>query len=94
MGKYFDDSFGYKLRLFSKRLESGNYQITFHAKQENTLKQYGHVLVPQGSTLKDVVYTIKDELMKRNRTDQYHHAHLYSLGKSIQRDNSLVIFNK
>ncbi len=89
-----DNTLGYKLRLFSKRLSSGNYQITFHARKENQHKKYGHVLVPKGSTLKEVVYMIKSELLKTNQGDLYHHGHLYSLGRPAQRNQNLVIFDQ
>jgi hypothetical protein len=89
-----DNTLGYKLRLFSKKLNSGNYQITFHAKKENQLKKYGHILVSQGSTLKEVVYTIRQELLKTGKGDMYYHDHLYSLGKPSQRNQNLVIFDK
>lgn len=94
MVNYNDNTLGYKLRLFSKKLSSGNYQITFYAKKENQHKKYGHVLVPERSTLKDVVSMIRTELVKRNNEDLYHHEHLYSLGKSSQRNHNLVIFDK
>ena len=89
-----DNTLGYKLRLFSKKLSSGNYQIKFHAHKEDDHKKYGYVLVPEGSTLKDVVYMIRTELLKRSRGDLYHHEHLYSLGKPSQRNHNLVIFDK
>jgi hypothetical protein len=86
-----DNTLGYKLRLFSKKLESGNYQIKFHARKENQQKKYGYVLVPEGSTLRDVVGMIRTELSKG---ELYHHGHLYSLGKPSQRNHNLVIFDK
>ena len=89
-----DNTLGYKLRLFSKKLSSGNYQIKFHARKENQHKKYGYVLVPEGSTLRDVVSMIRTELSKSNKGDLYHHGHLYSLGKPIQRNHNLVIFDK
>jgi len=89
-----DNTLGYKLRLFSKKLNSGNYQITFHAKKNNEHKKYGHVLVPERSTLKDVVSIIREELLKTHNGDMYYHGHLYSLGKPSQRNHNLVIFDK
>jgi hypothetical protein len=89
-----NNTLGYKLRLFSKRLSSGNYQITFHAKKENEDKKYGHVLVPKGSSLKEVVLTIRSELRQMRNGDNYYHGHLYSLGKPPTRNQNLVIFDR
>jgi len=94
MTGYIDNTIGYKLRLFSKRLSSGNYQITFHARSEDQDKKYGHVLVPERSTLKDVVYMIRKKLSEMGNEDLYHHRHLYSLGKPSPRNNNFIIFDK
>ena len=94
MTEYIDNTLGYKLRLFSKRLSSGNYQITFHAKLEDQHKKYGHVLVPERSTLKDVVYMIRKKLNEMGNGDLYHHRHLYSLGKPTERNHNFIIFDK
>lgn len=89
-----DNALGYKLRLFSKKLSSGNYQVTFHANNEKQHRKYGHVLVPQKSTLKDVVSLIRNGLNEMGNGDMYNHGHLYSLGKSSQRNHNLIIFDK
>ena len=85
-----DNTPKYKLRLFSKRLSSGNYQVTFYANEN----KYGHVLVSERSTLNEVVCRIHKALQKLSKGDLYYHGHLYSLNKLSQRNHNLVIFNK
>lgn len=82
----------YKLKLYSKRLKSGKCQIKFVVSSPDTSGVYGYLLVESGSTLKEVVNTIEDEMRFIERGDSYYHAHLYNLATKKKKE-SLLIFN-
>jgi hypothetical protein len=80
-----------KFRLFVKRLSSGKYQVKFKVVEGSRKGVYGYVLVPSGTTLKEVVSTIKVKILSFSTTDSYYHQHLYSLGKYEQMTYPLMV---
>ena len=53
----------YKLRITSKRLQSGRYQVKFYATIPDTKKElYGYLLVSADETLKHVIQKIRTRL--------------------------------
>ena len=90
MTYYIDNTADCKLRIDSKRLNSGKYQVRFQTQNDLGKSRYGYILAEEGSTLKEVVEQIRDELNQMKRGDLYFHAHLYSLGKTNQRSNVFV----
>lgn len=90
MTNYIDNITGDKLRIDSKKLNSGKYQVRFQTQNEGGKEKYGYILVNEGSTLKEVVDQIRGELQKMTKSDLYFHAHLYSLGKTKQPSNVFI----
>jgi len=82
----------YKLKLETKRLASGKFQVRFQASNYQAPDLYGYVLVNPKDTLKEVVGSIKNRLYLREDTDEYYHAHLYSVGKEAPMDPGFMIF--
>lgn len=87
----FDDD--YHLKLTSKKLRSGKCQVKFFASVKERKDMYGYVLVDSEKTLKDVVVTIKDKLRTIRQTREFHHLHLYSIGKVGDDDMNFIIFD-
>lgn len=87
----FDDY--YKLKLTSKKLRSGKCQVKFFATVRERKEMYGYVLVDSEKTLKDVVVNIKEKLHTIRQTRDFHHLHLYSIGKSGKDDLNFIIFD-
>ncbi|RED94417.1 hypothetical protein [Marinoscillum furvescens] len=87
----FDDD--YHLKLTSKKLRSGKCQVKFFASIKERKDMYGYVLVDADKTLKDVVVTIKDKLRTIRQTREFHHLHLYSIGKVGNDDMNFIIFD-
>lgn len=87
----FDDF--YKLRLSTKKLNSGKCQVKFYATLHEKQDMYGYVLVDASKTLKDVVVRIKEKLNTIRLNRDFHHIHLYSIGKSTQEDMNFIIFD-
>lgn len=90
MTYYIDNTTGDKLKIDSKKLCSGKYQVRFQTQNEDEKSKYGYVLAKEGSTLKEVIEQIRIELQKMKIGDLYFHSHLYSLGKTKQNSNVFV----
>lgn len=88
----FNDS--YQLRLSSKKLRSGKCQVKFFASVKERKDLYGYVLVDSEQTLKDVVVGIKERLCEIRYTRDFHHIHLYSIGKTRRNDLNFIIFDQ
>ncbi len=80
------------LKLISKQLQSGKCQVKFYAKIQGIKKFYGYTLVEPEATLKEVVQIIKTKLRQAEKSDTYHHGHLYSLGKKRDEKSIFMIF--
>lgn len=75
----------YKLKLSSKRLKSGKYQVKFYLTKPEHEGLYGYLLTPGGTSVKEVVTRIYDRLgIGEYRTG--------SLGLTRSDDNEIVIF--
>lgn len=83
----------YKLKLYSKKLKSGRCQIKFYISSSSQPHLYGYMLADAGSTLREVVSTIEDEVRFIERRDRYYHSHLYNLAKRRERKEPILIFN-
>lgn len=84
----------YKLRISSKRLNSGKCQVKFHAYAVHQKNLYGYVLVDSDRTLKEVVVKIREKLMSIQQARDFHHIHLYSIGQRSQEDElSFMVFD-
>ncbi|MDN5203232.1 hypothetical protein QQ008_17715 [Fulvivirgaceae bacterium BMA10] len=82
-----------KLKLSTKKLNSGKYQVKFCVSGADEKGLYGYTLVDAGDTLKNVVRNIQDTLVDiRHSEDSYNHAHLYSLGKRKHTYANFMIF--
>jgi hypothetical protein len=83
----------YKLKLSSKKLESGKFQVKFYA-SKGTCNQdlYGYVLVDAKDTLKRVVNTIKSRLHLMEEANEYYHTHLYAVRKAPPPTSEFMIF--
>lgn len=83
----------YKLKLYSKKLKSGKCQIKFVISSTSQPGLYGYMLAESGSTLREVVSAIEDEMRYIEQRDSYYHAHLYNLASKHQRKEPILIFN-
>ncbi len=86
-----DNPSSYKLKLCSKKLQSGKFQVKFYAsKEEEDL--YGYVLVDAKDTLKEVVNTIKLRLHLMDEANDYYQTHLYAVRKLSPPKAEFMIF--
>ena len=81
-----------KLRLSSKKLESGNFQVKFHATLLPCKSLYGYLLAKPKTSLKDVVLRIEENLQHWREPDQAHHYDLSHIGKRDEEEQRVLIF--
>ncbi len=75
----------YKLKLSSKRLKSGKYQVKFHLTKAEHKDLYGYLLTSGGTSVKEVVTRIYDRLGLRDHSNG-------SLDWNPFEDKEIVIF--
>ncbi len=81
-----------KIRILSKKLSSGNYQVKFYVDSEEGKPYYGYLLVESGRKVSEVVTAIYERLQKYENPDAFYHGHLYSIGSSSREDPPFMIF--
>ncbi|MEQ8904121.1 hypothetical protein [Ekhidna sp.] len=80
----------YKLKISSKKLNSGRYQVKFFATIRRDKELYGYVLVEADETLKSVIKRIRRRLKELDSSVEYHHFHLYNIGQETQPSNVII----
>ncbi|MEO9484851.1 MAG: hypothetical protein ABJG47_15435 [Ekhidna sp.] len=80
----------YKLRISSKKLSSGRYQVKFFATIREEKQLYGYVLVEAEETLKSVISRIKKRLKELDYGYESNHFHLYNVAQESQRANLMI----
>ena len=85
----------YKLKLCSKKLDSGKFQVKFHvSKGQESQDLYGYVLVDAKDTLRRVVSTIRGRLNLMDEANEYYHTHLYAVRKAPPPKSDFMIFKQ
>ncbi|MEM0939912.1 MAG: hypothetical protein AAF600_13685 [Bacteroidota bacterium] len=85
-----DDCF--KLKITSKKLSSGRFQVKFSATIKSDKCIYGYLLVEPSETLKSVIKKIRKRLNMLDQSDEYQHFHLYQIGRQHQEEPNFLIF--
>lgn len=81
----------YKLRITSKRLKSGNYQVKFHASLISSKELYGYLLVSADETLKNVIIKIRERLRYIDLQEEKKYFDVYNLrSESIHEPNFMI----
>lgn len=80
----------YKLRITSKKLNSGRYQVKFYATVQRNKQLYGYVLVEADETLKSVISRIKRRLKDIDYSAEYRNFHLFNVGQDSQPSNVMI----
>ncbi len=82
-----------KLRLSTKKLASGNFQVKFQVSDAEVQCFYGYVLAEPGTTLKHVVSSIKRKISNKGTLDSSSRVHLYSMNQIRNSKDTILIFN-
>ena len=77
------------MKISSKRLASGNYQVKF-----NTGGFYGYLLVTPGMSVKEVMGKISYHVGEMENRERYFQRTLYSLGEFAPQSHRILIFRE
>jgi len=81
----------YKLKLTTKKLNSGKFQVKFQAFHSTQKSLYGYLLSDPHTTLKEVVERIHNHLAWRQQEYFHNNFNLYSVGNGKQRNFSPIL---
>lgn len=82
----------YKLKITSKKLTSGRFQVKFFATIKDEKRLYGYLLVEASETLKSVIAELRKRLRILEQAHDYQHFHLYDIGRESQDEPNFMIF--
>lgn len=80
----------FKLRLKSKRLGSGKFQVNFTT-EGFVMDYYGYLLTEPRTSLREVVEKIQRHLGAMQSTDKYFQPNLFSLGRPREVNSGRVM---
>jgi len=83
----------YKLKLKSRRLSSGNYQIDFTA-QMSSEELYGYLLAEKSISVTEVVEKIGRHINAMQNAERYYQRNLFSLTNRKQMSSKILIFKR
>jgi hypothetical protein len=83
----------FKLRLKSKKLDSGRFQVNFST-EGFMADYYGYLLTEPKTSLREVVEKIQKHLGAAQSTDKYFQPNLFSLGKREVNSGRVMIFRR
>ena len=83
----------FKLRLKSKKLESGRFQVNFST-EGFVMDYYGYLLTEPQTSLREVVEKIQRHLGAAQSTDKYFQRNLFSLGRREVNSGRVMIFRR
>jgi len=82
----------YKLRITSKKLKSGNYQVKFFASVQRKRELYGYLLVGADETLKNVINKIRGRLRSLDIEGDKRYFDVYNLRNEAVNEPNFMIF--
>jgi hypothetical protein len=83
----------YKLKLKSKKLMSGNYQIDFTA-QAFSQELYGYLLAEKNVSVTEVVKKIGRHIDAMQNAERYYQRNLFSLTNREHNSGKILIFKR
>lgn len=83
----------FKLKLKSKKLDSGRFQVDF-ATEGFRSDFYGHLLAEPQTSLREVVEKIQRHLGAVQKMDKYFQPNLFSLGSRHINSGRMMIFRR
>ena|SRR5688572_5549724 len=83
----------FKLKLKSKKLESGRFQVHFMTEGFRS-DFYGYLLTEPKTSLREVVEKIQRHLGAAQTSDRYFQPNLFSLGRKAMNSGRVMIFKR
>lgn len=81
-----------KLRIKSKKLDSGRFQIDFST--GDTAGYYGYLLAEPRTSVSEILSKINRHLEAMNNSERYFQRNLFSLGNRTVNSGRILIFKK
>ncbi len=82
-----------KLKIKSKKLNSGRYQINFSTDASPT-GYYGYLLAEPKTSVAEIIEKISRHLAAFNNEERYFQRNLFSLGNRKTNSGRILIFKK
>ena len=83
---------GTKLKIHTKKLSSGKCQVKFYVNSNKCSETYGYLLADSDQSLKNVMFSIMNQLKHVENMDNYYHNHLYALGRKNHLQDNFMLF--
>ena len=80
------------LRIQSKRLSSGRFQVNFNADDYYSNRYYGYMLAEPSTSLTEIITEINQHLESFRNSERYYQRNLFSLGNRKQNKGRILIF--
>jgi hypothetical protein len=81
-----------RLKIRSKRLKSGRFQINFTT--DDNIGYYGYLLAEPRTTVSDIIAKISRHIQAAHNSERYFQSNLFSLGKRKISRRRILIFKK
>ncbi|MBK7650990.1 MAG: hypothetical protein IPJ20_09925 [Flammeovirgaceae bacterium] len=85
---------GYKLKLKSKKLNSGRFQVDFSTNDVTAGGYYGYLLAEPQTSVTEIVHKINRHLVAIANSERYFHRNLFSLGNRKMNSGRILIFKR
>lgn len=85
------------MKLCSKKLRSGKCQIKFHVTPPSSIEAssyYGYMLAESGSTLREVVRQIEEQVKQIGDKERVYQDHLFNLSRRAERQSPIYFFKE
>jgi len=82
-----------KLKIQSKKLNSGRYQVNFST-DASSCHYYGYLLAEPQTSVTDIIEKINRHLVAFNNEERYFQRNLFSLGNRKINSGRILIFKK
>jgi hypothetical protein len=82
----------YKLKIQSKKLKSGRFQVNFST--GDLQGYYGYLLAEPSTSVNDIIIKINRHLDAMSNSDRYFQRNLFSLGNRDTNRGRILIFKR
>ena len=83
----------HKLKLSSKKLLSGRFQVNFSTEGSDG-GYYGYVLAESKTSVREVIEKIGHHLEAIHQTDKYFQPNLFSMARRQENSGGIMIFKR
>lgn len=84
----------FKLKIQSKRLDSGRFQVNFSTNHIPDGGFYGYLLAEPKTSITDIVNKISRHVEAMNNSERYFQRNLFSLGNRKMNSGRILIFKR